>query len=78
VTREVADNFQVSLYFEKFDKQAVKKLPYSDQARERQGSSDVISDGTRRIHTKSRQEHPYYSSMKSQCTQVRGKSQHTT
>jgi hypothetical protein len=75
VAHDVADNFQESFYFEKSDNQT---LPYSDQARELEGSSDVLSDGTRRIYTKSRQGHQYYSSMKSQCTQVRGKSQRTT
>jgi len=75
VTRDTADNFQESdnLYF---DNQTVKKLP-CDQARERWRSSNVISDCTRRVHARGRQGHPYYSSMKSHCTQVRRKRQRT-
>jgi hypothetical protein len=53
-----------------FDNQTVKKLPH-DQARERGGSSDVISGCTRRVRARGFQGHPYYSPMKCQCTQVR-------
>ena len=73
MTRDVADNFQESLYFEKYDNQAVKKFPYSDHgsARDRLMSlamahEEYTDKGIRTIRHWS------------QCGQVRGKSQRTT